>query len=319
MTTGGKRRMFNPVTPVVAGMIIVLSILAGIWIGYMNNNEQTVLPSPAALSFSRDRAIGWLRAHEAEALDAENPALWWMIKESATVSKDPYLTSLYGRYYDRYLANRPGNVWHHLCDPDSRVMIDTSALDGWPDYSVLFLYGLSCQSRVRSDPRALRLLDADACPGFGSFGYFRDPACLSHQLMGLRFEQQHHCEDPGPIDRSAAIVTEKVATAARWDFRVVDAYIQKLMMLVESGATDRVAPQWVHRVLLAQRPDGGWDDFQALVGPVGNRHLGWSGRGLRFAEPMSNFHTTAQGIYLMTMLSSNAGDAPTQRLPPAPN
>jgi hypothetical protein len=310
MTIGGRHRLFALIAPMLVGAIMVSSVLAGTWIGYMNNNERTVLPSSSALRYSRDRAIGWVRAHEAEALAAENPALWWMIKESAAVSKDPYLAALYGRYYDRYLAHRPGNVWHHLFDSDSRVMIDVSTLDGWPDYSVLFLYGLSCQSRVRSDPRALRLLDADACPSFGSLGYFRDPACLTHQLMGLRFVQQHHCEDSGPIDRDSAIVTEKVAVAARWDFRVVDAYIQKLMMLVESGAADRVAPQWVRQVLLAQRQDGGWDDFQALTGPIGNRYLGWSGRGLRFAEPMSNFHTTAQGLYLMTMLSSDARETP---------
>lgn len=269
---------------------------------YLNNNGSAAMPAFPMLVASRDRAIGWLRAHEAEVLAGDNAALWWMVRESAALTGDAYLADLYGRYYQRYLAGNPNSVWHHMFDADAGLRIRVEALDGWPDYNLLFLYGLSCQTELRHDPRVAVLLEPLACGGVGSSAYFGDPACLTHQLMGVRFLQNRGCESGERTARLAAALVDRVAESATWDFRVVDFYIQRLLMLAESGNARRIQPRWLVRVLAAQRPDGGWDDFDPLLA-LGERSLGWSGRSLRLRKPESNFHTTAQGLYLMALLA----------------
>lgn len=270
--------------------------------GYRANNSAASMPPDSTLAESRDRAIAWIRHHEAEVIATENPVLWWMVKESAARSGDAYLADLYGRYYDRYLAHNRGNVWHHLFDADAQVQIHLEALAAWPDYNLLFLYGLSCRSELRHEPRVVALLDANACGGFGTPAYFRDPTCLTHQLMGVRFMQEHRCQSDEKTKQLTGTLVEQVVDSTRLDFRVVDFYIQRLLMLAESGAASRIEPRWLIRVLDAQRPDGGWDDFDRLIG-LGERSLGWSGRSLRLRTPASNFHTTAQGLYLMSLLT----------------
>lgn len=54
-------------------------------------------------------------------------------------------------------------------------------------------------------------------------------------------------------------------TQLTWDVRVVDVYLQRVLMLVDSGARSRVKPVWLSRVLKAQSKDGGWSAFQALI------------------------------------------------------
>jgi hypothetical protein len=305
--TGSRRRAI-----LVTLLALVMSCTGGsavIATGYLNNNRSAAMPAYPALAASRDRAIGWLRAHEAEALSAENAALWWMVRESAALTGDAYLADLHGRYYQRYLAGNPASVWHHLFDADATLRIPVKALADWPDYNLLFLYGLSCQTALRSDARVAALLEPHACGGIGTPAYFRDPACLTHQLMGVRFMQQRRCEDAGRTARLAGALVDQVVDAATWDFRVVDFYLQRLLMLAESGNAGRIQPRWLLRVLEAQQPDGGWDDFDPVLG-LGKRSLGWTGRGLRLRKPESNFHTTAQGLYLMALLAKTGRAAP---------
>lgn len=292
----------------LAAVVLVALLLFGVATAtaYWVNNRPTELPSRETFQHSRDRARDWIRAHEAEVLATENPALWWMVKESAVVSGDAYLADLYLRYYGRYLATRPDNVWHHLFDVDARLRIRLADLDDWPDYNLLFLYGLSCQSDLRNDPRVGPMLNAGYCESFGSPAYFRDPACATHQLMGLRFAQQHGC---GNAEQIAGLVDElagRIAVNTTWDFRVVDFYLQRSLMLAESGAVARINPRWIVRILKAQQSDGGWDDFQQIAALPAVGSIGWAGRGIRLREPLTNFHTTAQGLYLMSLLASGS-------------
>lgn len=92
-----------------------------------------------------------------------------------------------------------------------------------------------------------------------------------------------------------------------------------LKKLVDSGARDRVKPvwakpAWLRRVLDAQTADGGRSGMQPLL-PLGDGggwastsgdgrapHLfiGFNQRGA--GEPCANFHTTAQGVLLLSLL-----------------
>lgn len=275
---------------------------AFIYAGHRNNSASAAMPPPSALAASRARAIEWLRNNEAEVLASNNAALWWMVRESAARSGNEYLADLYRRLHERYLAGKPNNPWQHMFDAGTRQRVPVEALDAWPDYNLLFLYGLSCQGALRAEPRVAALLKPDACGRIGTPAYFRDPACITHQLMGVRFMQDRQCESAADTAALATSLIDRIVVDMEWDFRVVDFYIQRLMMLAESGATDRIRARWLVRVLDAQRPDGGWDDIHPLI-DIGERTIGWSGRSLRLRKPQSNFHTTAQGLYLMTLLT----------------
>jgi hypothetical protein len=300
-----RRAMFA----LVAASVVALALSAVLLgVGYVDNNADTAAPTAAELLASRDRAAAWIRANEDEIIAGENPALWWMLRESATLSGDAYLGGLYVRYYGRYLAQNPNNVWHHLFDHESPLRISVDDLDGFPDYNLLFLYGLSCQSVLRGNPGVRRLLRDDACPGVGTPAYFRDPACLTHQVMGIRFLQRGRCEDGERTVALLQALQAKVALQAAWDPRVVDFYIQRVLMLAESDAAGRIQPRWVRRIIDAQRADGGWDDFAPLAEVDAGRAIGWGGRGLRLLRPASNFHTTAQGLYLMSLLAAAANN-----------
>jgi hypothetical protein len=286
-------------------MVLLLAMGLGgalIYAGHGNNAGPAAMPAPSELAASRNRAIEWLRNNEAEVLATNNPALWWMVRESAARSGSAYLADLYRRLHERYLAGKPHNPWQHMFDAGAGQRIPVEALDAWPDYNLLFLYGLSCQSALRAEPRVAALLKPDACGGIGTPAYFRDPACITHQLMGVRFMQDRRCEDARDTAALATSLVERIVVDMEWDFRVVDFYIQRLMMLAESGAGDRIRARWLVRVLDAQRPDGGWDDLDPLI-EIGERTVGWSGRSLRLRKAQSNFHTTAQGLYLMTLLT----------------
>jgi hypothetical protein len=73
---------------------------------------------------------------------------------------------------------------------------------------------------------------------------------------------------------------------------------------VESGRRKEIKAVWVRRILGAQRPDGGWSGAAVIVELPDERVLSWQG-GLRsqvVEAPVSEFHATAQGLYLMALL-----------------
>lgn len=74
--------------------------------------------------------------------------------------------------------------------------------------------------------------------------------------MGFRFMQRTGCNDEawvaGPVDRLSALIKWQ----SRLDFRVVDVYLQRVLMQLGSGYPRRVNPRWVVRILEAQLADG---------------------------------------------------------------
>jgi len=120
-------------------------------------------------------------------------------------------------------------------------------------------------------------------------------------LMGYRMAQRSQC----PIDNleaNIAVLQKTIEKQLRYDPRVVDVYIQRVLMLVDSGARDRVQSRWLERVIDAQQKDGGWSDVQSLIPVGGDKYFGLNANGVTIAEPVSNFHATAQGVLLMSLL-----------------
>ena len=122
--------------------------------------------------------------------------------------------------------------------------------------------------------------------------------------MGLRFVQKNHCNPDEETARTIGTVQDGILSELRWDYRVEDAYLQKVWTLIESGRRNEVKPVWVRRILEAQEADGGWTGADIITPLPGGRALFWEGgmrprMGLR---PESTCHATAQGLYLMALL-----------------
>ncbi len=141
-------------------------------------------------------------------------------------------------------------------------------------------------------------MQADFCPS----RYPLRPACVTHQMMGMRFMQERGCGEKAEVDRVVHSLQDRIVLQLTWDPRPIDTYLQRVLMLIESGQAERVKPFWLQRVLDTQLGDGGWGNFYPLL-PISNgKHIGFSGRGLSTGRPNSDFHATAQGVFLLSLL-----------------
>jgi hypothetical protein len=123
---------------------------------------------------------------------------------------------------------------------------------------------------------------------------FLHPRCVTHQLMAIRLLQKRNCGDHRKLTMRLLDIIE---TELSWDFRVTDSYLQRTLMLAESGDMDRLKPVWIQRILDAQMPDGGWSDFHPLL-DIGSMQLGmtstWPATGARastWAAPAASPHS----------------------------
>jgi hypothetical protein len=66
--------------------------------------------------------------------------------------------------------------------------------------------------------------------------WLRSPWCRTHQLMGLRFVQKNHCDPDPETNASVVAVQNLILSELLWDFRVEDAYLQKVLTLVAPSA-----------------------------------------------------------------------------------
>lgn len=266
------------------------------------NNRSAETPPASAYSESLEKAIRWVVNNKHVALSSDNPMLWWMIKESAELTGDSRLHAVFSEYKARYLDPKPGNAWWHLFDPASTVSIPLWHLEYLPDYNLHLLYGASCNRQLLGIEVVRSQNEIDFCARYHPFS----PACLTHQMMALRFMQRRQCANPDDIRRLISALQDKIVTRLIFDPRIVDVYIQRVLMLVESGAAQRVSAAWIWNILDAQYDDGGWGDFHPWVPVDSSRHLGFAGRSIGIRKEVGDFHTTAQGILLMSLLVNRA-------------
>jgi hypothetical protein len=261
------------------------------------------LPSEAELRAHLKRAVGWIFANKARVSSENNPMLWVFVREAGRLTDDAELLELANEYQARYVK---GTISQFFFDPRGSEQLAGQTLvfrDDWVDYQRLFVYGATCNNSAREDPGVLALLSPSGCDAH--LMWLRSPWCHTHQLMGLRFVQKNHCEPDAATARLVNAVQDSILTELRWDFRIEDAYIQKVMTLVESGRRNDIKPIWIKQILDAQRADGGWDGVDILAHLPGNRALVWEGGRLYpsiRSQPPSILHATAQGLYLLALL-----------------
>ena len=281
------------------------------WLVYCERANGVDVPAPteAELRSSLARAAAWVVANRSTLLRENNAMLWLFVSEAGRLSNDSRLTSL-AREYQAHSTDRTVSRFFFDSSGIERMREATILLSSdWEDYQRLFVYGATCNVPLSADPDVVTLLSATSGCKNGHF-WFRYPWCRTHQLMGLRFVQRNHCEPDAETARTIRSVQDIILSELRWDFRVCDAYLQRVWTLVESGRRNDVKAIWLRRILDAQRADGGWDGTDVIVHLPGGRVVCWLSTLSPHIVPMpaSNFHTTAQGLYLMALLLN--GPAP---------
>jgi len=281
--------------------MVVVSVLA-IWYCEHLNRARVAALTPTEARASFDRASAWIQRNREATLRESNPMLWLFVRDASRLAGDAQLEALANTYQEQSARD---NLSRFFFDSSGRDQARSARLDlsGWPDaYQALFAYGITCNGPLRFDPAVEQMLSPAACEA--GHAWLRNPWCRTHQLMGLRFVQKNHCNPDEETARTIGTVQDGILSELRWDYRVEDAYLQKVWTLIESGRRSEVEPVWVRRILEAQESDGGWTGADVITPLPGGQALFWEG-GMRPRTgpiPRSNFHATAQGLYLMALL-----------------
>ena len=269
------------------------------------NNKSIYEIHPKVISKSLDRSITWLIDNREKSLTQDSAILWWMIKRSSEITNDHRLLDIYNEYKNKYMANNPYNAWRKLFTPHAQTKINPDSLNHLPDYNLYFIYGLTCNTELGHFDIIQRQKSTDFCRDTHPIS----PACVTHQLMGLRFRQDQNCGDKKVMASQENDLQEMIKRQLTWDPRLIDVYIQRVLMLVDTGRGNEVKNQWLQNILNVQSNEGGWGDFQSLLALSDTRHIGFYSRGIKFGKPTDTLHATAQGILLMSLLAQDAEDS----------
>lgn len=286
-------------------LAVALALLPGVLIvaygvvARYHHAQQTL--TKAQLQQSHEAAVRWMTDHEGAVLEDPNSALWYMVREAATITGDPRLMSLVQRYLEIWFpADRYQHGWRNAFAPASQEPVDLEQLASAQKYQQFLMYSVTCDPRLLSWPSVQEHLGSGACP-ITVLSALKESACSSHQLMGLNWLKERKCQPPGidlqkSIDQTRADVRQLL-----WlDFRVRDVYLQRALTLWSGGYRQDVPSDVLSRIVGAQLPDGGWGDQHVMLDrPF---YLAMGGRkGLTTSPGDSDFHATAQGLLLTAL------------------
>ncbi len=284
-------------------LCLVLALCSITLVGFIiHNNYGDALVSEEEAQTSFEKAVSWLLSNREAIKKRHNPILWWMLREVVYITGNHELHGIIKEYasdnYHRYV----GTPWSYLVlNSKPNRPLDSALFLGLSDYNLHFLYGLSCDSDIGKLDIISKQNETDFC--FKNHPF--TPACLTHQMMGFRFMQRKGCIEVEGFAEKTAKISKYIMIQSAIDFRVVDVYIQRVLMLLESNNADKVNPRWIKRIIMHQRDDGGWGDFEPLIPFHRNICLGFSSKGVSLTTPKSTFHATAQGAWLMALLLNN--------------
>ncbi len=279
------------------GFITALLVLL---YGYLvwKNNASVTAPEPAELEATLENAIQWMEQNRDSVLAVGNPMLWYMIQQAAEVSGDRRLHRLFTDYEQRYLKERHDNRWRPLFYPGTWVPVQFKDIASYSYYNWHLMYAIICDSELGKVPE----IAAQNDPAFCNRHPLR-PACATHQLMGIRLMQRNKCGDADQLADTVKQLQQRIRRQLLLDPRVVDVYMQRVLMLTESNARDLIKPVWINNLINAQQPDGGWSPFEPLLPLGGGRYFSYGQKLFAVDQPSSSFHMTAQGVLLFTLLT----------------
>ena len=289
------RRVF-----IVIGSVAVVLLLAyahQLW----ENNKAADMPDQARLQLTLEKAIDWLDRNRASALAKVNPPLWRMVQQAAEITGDPRLRDLFDAYRRLHLEEHRNEVWRPLFYPGVRVSAHAEALAHLPYYDQQFIYASLCDQELGNRPEIRAQSDPSFCDQ-----HLTSAACVTHQLMGIRLLQRSNCGDAEQLADTVRILQQRIRRQLILDPRVVKLYMQRVLMLVESGGGALVKPVWIKNLIDAQRADGGWNSFDPLVPLAGDRYFGYGSTFFAVARlSRSGFDMTAQGVLLFSLLTES--------------
>jgi hypothetical protein len=301
--------------------LAALLIASGLGIAQYFSREQPPV-SKAEAEASLRAAIGWMKAHEGDVLSDGNQALWSMVREAEGLTHDPDLARLFASYYERYYQRGRHNIWERWLTPSASPQFTPSELDGLAPYQLLFVYAMTCNASLGAQERVAEQLSPTYCSPALKRALSGEPTCSTHQLMGLAMMLERSCGDASAIKQTVPRLQADIATQLRYDPRARDEYIQRVLMLHETGAAASIRPAWLRRVIQIQQPDGGWTGLRSIKLLFGDlaKSLGLPDTPLSNEEMESNFHATAQGLLLMSRVVADLSktDSPSPDTTPAP-
>jgi len=270
-----------------------------------HNNIGSPQLSEKDIDHSYKRATHWLVTNSDEIIKDGNPYLWWMLNESLVYKDNFAVRGMIDRF--RKITNRSylNSPWAYLVyGTNGNVNADQVVHLRVPDYVKYFIYGYSCNKALGERTIIQKQNDTSFCLKEQPLS----PACVTHQVMGFRFLQRVGCNEVPEVEEKIHRLSETIEYQLIFDPRMVDVYIQRVLMLVDSNNPQKINPLWLKRVLDGQLKNGGWGDFQPLIA-IGNRALGFTKRGVAIRSEKATFHATAQGLLLMAMLQANDHEA----------
>ncbi len=280
-------------------IIFLVLLLIGL---VLHNNMGFSEVTPQEIDLSFDKSIEWLESNKEKILDTHYAILWWMLIQAYEETNDKRLKKIIDEYrdltFDRYI-NSPSR--YLMYGTKSNIHDLKSAIDGVPDYNVFFNYGFSCDSRLAEE----KIVRAQFKTGFCLHEHPFVPACLTHQIFGLIFIKENNCSDESMINQKIDSLIKIVNYQSIFDFRVVDVYLQRVLIHLITDNKDLINKRWIFRILKNQYPDGGWGAIQPLFHIGSEKYMGFSNRIISLGKRDSNFHATAQAIYILALLKNN--------------
>jgi hypothetical protein len=271
-------------------LILALAIL--------HNNIGDSDYSQVELNNAFNQSVNWLQQNNLTIQNEDNSMLWWMLIQAASIQHNETLDAIIAQYKTKNAARYENSAWSYLITGQSNPNIGIYSLGNPADYNIHFVYGFSC-SRSLADEDIVKIQNqTDFCWRHHPVS----PACTTHQLMAFRFMQRTGCEDQKFVADSITTLTGYIKQQSTYDFRMVDVYLQRVLMQIDSGHKENINPRWVKRILQNQYADGGWGGFQPLVPVGGGKYFGFHTKGVGIRKLESSFHSTAQGVWLMALL-----------------
>jgi len=290
---------------IILGIISVMGLLSIYLAAVYLNNRDVEYPQTAQMQTQLEKSIEWLVSNDMDALQQANPMLWWMLFETNKIKPDARLADLLERYFARY-PHIQQSAWAPLFGGRQQSHLGAYAVEGLPYYNQHFIYALNCASALADDlPLVAQQNESAFCH---QSAYFYRPACITHQLMGINFLFTQQCNVLPDIDLVTQSLQQDIVSQLTWDIRVVDVYLQRVLMLLITGAESSVKSVWIQQVLDHQLEDGGWGNFVSLTGTGSGTSLGFSSRIVSLGHEKSSFHATAQGVYILSYLLSDSSE-----------
>jgi len=322
-----KKTVFKRVLLVLTVTIICLVALDqfGQQVLLSRNNADAEYPSQSDYRESYERSVQWLISNQ-DNLGDDNIWLSWMVQEAIRLTGDERAVPIVQKGVHRLQSEQNPKALSFLFFPEYydpatqedklQAALKFSLNYYWINfrkhYEQMALYGVTGDTRMLPLGSIPEQFDI----GFCELGkeLIENKACTTHHLLGLMFvERNGNC--PEGIDCKTLIAELQDHIVGQLETRplVEDVYLQRVLMLLLTGAEERVKPVWLRRVLDYQFKDNGWMNYHLLWQLSDGMCIGLGSHGRSDRIPSlvrcrSNFHTTAQGMLISAyMLNEESG------------